>query len=357
MKLPAVVLKSSLLRKAIKAAEQAQNPLKQVTPNTVRAYLRTNVSTIPDNVSPLVLEYCLYDAINGPPGNHVRHAIYEGMKSIPLWPTVRGNLKDLAGRTLILPRNDEELSLFEPSRPESTLDLRKLTELVKARILEDVSSSLLATVKLRTMGDLETDWPNIYQVPNVNHLSQLRMAEHDGMLKRVWTWIDLRYQEEKAFPEAISELWLLPIKGDLVRRCMPGLDRRPMLIAEESDEIHRILTVHGPTLKAHAESAQMLDCPAISQKAVQLIRGQASTIPSFSAASAGDAFSLIHWLATNVELVWQIAESEKLATLLQRLMKRSMKIHTIDRVTMNRTASELRKLPLFTQQHANPSYK
>ena len=361
--LPAVVLKPSLLSKAIEIAERAKGPLQQVAPSTVRAYLRANISAIPENVSPLVLEYCLYDAINNHPTNHVRHAIYEGMKSIPLWPTIRGNLKNLADCTLIIPRNYEELSLFNLSRPESTINIRSLTELVKARVLEDVASSLLTTMKLRKMSDLEIDWPNVYQVSNAprlgNDLTQLRMTEYDGMLKRVWTWIESRYQEEKAFPEAISELWLLPIKGDLVRRCMPGLDRRPMLIAEESDELHNILSSHSSTLKAHTESAQMLDCPAISQKAVQLIRRQASTIPSFSAASADEALPLIHWLAANVLLVWQISEPKKLVTMLQKLVEKLNKnlLKRIDRITLVHAATELRKLPLFTRQYSNPPYK
>ncbi|KAL8786962.1 MAG: hypothetical protein Q9195_007974 [Heterodermia aff. obscurata] len=363
VKLPAVVLKPSLLRKAIKTAEQAKRPLQHITPSAVRSHLRTNISAIPDRVPPLVLEYCLYDAINDRPANHVRHAIYDSMKSIPLWPTVGGNLKSFADCTLILPRNNEELTLFEPSRPESTLNSRNITEPVKARILQDVSSRLLANVKLRTLGDLKIDWPNVYQISNVpllsNDLSQLRETEYDETLKRVWTWIESRYQEEKTFPEAISELWLLPIEGNLIRRCMPGLDRQPMLIAEESDELHEILSAHRSTVKAYTESAQMLDCSAISQKAVQLIRVQASTIPAFSATSAGDALSLIHWLATNVELVWLISEPEKLATVLQKLVEKRIKgrLKAIDSTTLSRTANELRKLPLFTRQYANPPYK
>ena len=362
VKLPAVVLKPSLLSKAIKTAEQAKGPLQHITPSAVRAHLCASISAVPDGVSPLILEYCLYDAINDCPANHVRHAIYEDMKSIPLWPTVGGNLKNLADCTLILPRNDEELSLFETSRPESTLNLRNLTGLVKARIWEDVASSLLATMKFRTMSDLKIDWPNIYQVSNAprlsNDLSQLRLTENDVMLKRVWTWIEARYQEEKAFPEAISELWLLPIKGDLVRRCMPGLDCRPMLISEESDELHHILRAHSSTVEAHTETAQMLDCSVISQNAVQLIRAQAFLIPSFSAASADDAPSLIHWLAANVDLVWQISESERLTMILHKLVEKlKYRIKGIDSSASGHTAKELRKLPLFTQQYAKPPYK
>ena len=361
--LPAVVLKPSLLGKAFKSAEQTKGPLQQVTPSTVRAHLRANISAIPDNVSPLVLEYCLYDAIHEYPTNHVRHAIYEGMKSIPLWPTVGGSLKNLADCTLILPRNNEELSLFELSRPESTLDSRNLTELVKARVLKDVSACLLANMRLRTMGDLRVDWPKVYQISNAprlgRDLSQPRMTEHDGMLKRVWTWIESRYQEEKTFPEAISDLLLLPIKGDLIRRCKPGLDRRPMLVAEESDELYQILSAHGSILKAHTEPAQMLDCSVLSREAVQLIRTQASTTPSFSAASADDALPVIRWLAANVVLVWQISESEKLSTMLQKVVEKCTKNHLkgIDSTTLRHTASELRKLPLFTRQYANPPYK
>ena len=361
--LPAVVLKPSLLSKAIKFAEKAKGPLQQVTPSTVRAHLRANISAIPDNVSPLVLEYCLYDAINDHPTNHVRQTIYESIKSIPLWPTVGGSFKNLAVFTLILPRDDEELSLFDLSRPESTLNLRNLTELVKTRVLEDVASGLLAGMRLRTLGDLKIDWPNVYQVSNApsfgHDLSKPRLIEYDGMLKRVWMWIESRYQEEKTFSEAMGELWLLPIKGDLIRRCMPGLDRRPMLIAEESDELHQILKAHSSTLKAHTEPAQMLDCPAMSQKAVQLLRGQASRTPSFSAASADDALPLIQWLAANVVLVWQIAESEKLATMIQKVVEKRFKnrLKDLDRTTLDRTASDLKKLPLFTRQYSNPPYK
>ena len=356
--LPAIVLKPSLLSKAIKTTEQAKIPFQLLTPKTVRKHLRANTSAIPHDVSELVLEFCLYDAIHHDPTKNFRHAIYEDMKPIPLWPTVGGNLKNLADSTLILPRNEEELSLFEMSRPESTVNLRKLSGLVVACILKDVTSHLLATMKLRTMSDLKIDWPNVYQVSNEprlgNGFSRPRTTENDGMLKRVWTWIESRYQEENVFPEAISELWLLPIKGDSVRRCMPGLDRRPMLIAEESDELHQILSAHSSTLKAHTEPAQILDCPAISPEAVKLIRRQAST--SFSAASADDALAVIHWLAANVVLVCQISESERLAIMLQKLGIKN-RIKGIDSTTLAHTTSELRKLPLFTRQYANPPYK
>lgn len=365
VQLPAVYLKPSLLTKSKSIAAGIKTPLRFVTPETVRSYLRENISAITDSISSLVLEYCLLDAMNSNPADHVRQTIYEGLKPLPLWPTVEGPLGELAQSALLLPRNAEELFLFELSRPESTIDIRKLTQTVKARVTRDVALGLVNSMRRRTISDLSIDWPSIYGSPDEHQLSQElsqpRSTEKDGILKRCWGWMESRFQEEHTFPGVLGTLFLLPIKGDHIRRCMPGPNSRPMLVVEASDKLYRLLDLDGAASEPYLEAAQVLDCQAITSSATKLIREQAPKIFSLSAASVGDAASLIHWLAANVPLITQVSGSNRVTLLdiLRRLVteKWGLRAKDIDPITSDRVASELRKLPLFTRLHAKPPYK
>ena len=365
VRLPAVHLKSALLSKSQSIASETKTQLRPVSPETVRSYLRNNISAISDSISSLVLEYCLLDAFNSNRSNHVRQTIYEGLKPLPLWPTVEGPLRDLAQFALLLPRNTEELSIFELSRPGSTIDIRKLSQTVNARVTRDVALGVVSSMRRRILSDLSIDWPMIYGSSDGHQPSQEpsqpRSTEKDGILKRCWAWMESRFQEEHTFPEVIAPLFLLPIKGDRIRRCMPGPDSRPMLVVEASDKLYRLLDIDRASSEPYLEAAQVLDCRALTSSATKLIREQTPRISSVSAASADDAASLVHWLAANVPLITQVSESNRVTLLdiLRRLIteKWGFRAKDIDRITSNRVASELIKLPLFTRLHAKPPYK
>lgn len=365
VRLPAVQLKPSLLSKLESIAGKTKKPPRYVTPETVRSYLRGNLSVITDSISSLVLEYCLLDAINSNRADHARKIVYEGLEPLPLWPTIEGSLRNLAQSALLLPRNIEEMSLFELSRPESTINIRKLTNTVNERVTKDVTLGLVSSMRRRTISDLSIDWPRIYDAPDGHQSgqepSQPRSTEKDSILKLCWGWMESRFQEEHTFPRLLDTLFLLPIKGDRIRRCMPGPEIRPMLIVESSDKLYRLLDIDGGASKSYLEAAQVLDCHAMTPSATRLIREQAPRISSFSAASADDAVSLIHWLAANVPFIAQVSESNRLALLgiLRRLIteKWGFPAKGFDRITLARVANELRKLPLFTRLHAKPPYK
>ena len=365
IQLPAVRLGLSFLSKVQKISGQIDKPIQQITPETVRSYLRDNISAIRDNVSTLVLEYCLLDIMNTNAADHVRQSVYESLKPLPLWPTIEGRLEDLTHSTLMLPRDTEELSLFEPCRAASTIDTRKLSKLVKSLVENDMASGLISSMRKRSITDLGIDWPRIYGLSDEQassyELSQPRLAARDDTLGRVWTWIESRYQEEHILPDVLGELWLLPIKGGHIRRCMPGPESRPVLVVNGSDQLCQLLELDGPQSQEHLEAAQVLDYHAINPATTIFIREQAPRRATFSAASADDAASLVHWLAANVPLVTQLLKSNKVALLeiFRRLIAEKWGYHAkdIDRTTSDRVACQLRKLPIFTRLQAKPPYK
>ena len=363
--LPAVYLKPSLLEKAQLFANQFSRPLQYVSPGNVRSHLHQKNSAIPDNVSSLVLEYSLLDALQGIPTKSARQAIYEEMRPVPLWPTVQGSLRDLGHCTLMVPRNTEELTLFGPSRRDITIDTEKLSKKVETTFVKDVALGVCAFARLRTMADLGSDWPYIYQNPGVQDTStresRQRSVNDDPLIKRVWSWIAMRFKDERKLAPQLHDLWLLPVKGQHIRQCMPGSESRTLLIAEPTDLLYGLMDLDSLPSNELTVSAQILECPLLTPHAVELLRQQVRHSSVLNAASSCDLGSLLNWLATNVALVLRMPEAQK-KKLLQELegLARSKWPNTLS-LTNDSTFAEiarlLKHLPLFSRQSADAPFK
>ena len=364
-RLPAVYLKQSLLDKADTFAVRSSICLQLLIPETVRSYLRCNASAIPNNVSPMVLEYCLLDVVQGISTDTVRKTIYRELQPIPLWPTIGGGLKAPTECTLIFPRDIEERNLFAESRPEITIDIEKLTTKVKTRSRNDVAAGVCGLARLRTLADLSIDWPCVYRSPQEGSLSTetsaIRSTALDHLLRRVWTWLQLRFRDEKRLTAEMYNLWLMPMKGDQIRQFMPGEHSPPMLILERMEILYGLMHLDKPSSDVQILSAHILECQLLPPEALTLLRHQSNINPALRMASSQDLHSLVHWLSVNSALISRMSEAnmKELLQEIERLARRSMPTvndRTADQV-YKETARLLRRLPIFSRQCAEAPYK
>ena len=355
--LPVVYLDTLFLDKATEFAARYAKPLRSVTPEAVRSYLRSRSMVFPKNISNLVLEYCLYDMLDsGPFQSGARKSIYGDLSTIALWPTVDGNLRSLAGG-LILPRDSEERALFASARANVTICIEKLTSRVFSTIKRDNTLGMLEYVQLRKMADLALDWPLIY--PNPDKLSthtQPRRIEQDALLGQAWRWIELRFQDEKILAANLRNLWLLPVAKSHIRQCMPGPGSRPLLIIEGSDELYQTMGLGAVTEQEAAIDAQILQAQLLPATAVKLLRQQVAQYPDLCAASSDDLVSLARWLAANATIVSNMSEAQKEGLLqeLDRLTHRTWMItpNLMSNTQPQEVSRHLKRLPLFSQQFA-----
>ena len=130
--LPVIYPPSNLLEKTELLASRLSKPLVRVAPHTVRRFLRSQSNTaVPESVSTMVLQYSLLDAVDQECSGDAKSAIYAELAGLSLWPTVSGGRVSLTEGNLMLPRNIEELKLFELSRSDSTIDIRMLTNVIE----------------------------------------------------------------------------------------------------------------------------------------------------------------------------------------------------------------------------------
>ena len=364
-RLPAVYPKQSLLDKAHNFAAKSSRCLQLLSPEKARSYLRCNGSDVPNNVSAMVLEYCLLDAMQGNTKDTVRRTIYEELKPIPLWPTVGGSLKALADGTLIFPRDTEERNLFAESRQDTTIDIEKLSKKVKTRFGNDVAGGVCGLAKLRTLTDLALDWPRVYQSPQEGSSSTQTLAFRstalDDIIQRVWTWIQLRFEEEKCLPPQLHNLWLMPVKGDQIRQCMPGDQSPPMLILERTEILYGLMDLDEQSSSMPTLSAHILECQLLPPKAVALLRHQSNVDPTLRMASSQGLQPLVHWLSSNVALISRMPEANTKILLqeIERLARSALATsndQTRDPV-YKETARLLKRLPVFSHQSAEAPYK
>ena len=222
----------------------------------------------------------------------------------------------------------------------------------------------MTLIRMRKLVDLETDWPNIYQAPHKNqatvNVSQPRPVELDGMLRSVWSWIKSRYREEMVLPPTIGNLWLLPIKGNHVRRCMPGRECQRMMIISTDDSLFKVLGLDALPTHERTVSAQILDCESLSPQAVNLIRQQALETSSLNTATTDNLETLLDWLTANADLILRVGDTEK-EQLLQHLERlvRGRNLHRAgpNNPTRARVAGLLKQLRLFTKIYAEAPYE
>ena len=350
IRLPGVILEPSLLEllKA-RAKNQSLSPT-MLSPHSVRTYLRKDIP-IPDRHIDFVLEYCLLDIIRN---NYTRDTLWTAchdLCSIRLWRMLNGNLDNIPrSRPALLPRDDSELQLFKRCRPDSTLAMDKFTPKVQVVM----SGTILHTntiARFRRLKDLEADWPNLFQ-PTTSSTSNadigLRDVADDPLFRNIWTWILARFaQEQQKIPASLDNLWLLPLRGERVRRLNPVHNNTPALIIENDDWLNDVIL--DPTLQDPIARAAIVDSNVLGNETTLALRNFSYRIPDMRLAHSEDLHSLVDWLVS-AEDVLQKASLEQKKLILDHLaalvpFRQSQQLSSV--------AKQIARLPLFTRSIAS----
>ena len=358
--LPAIYLPSSLFRKAKQLATQDMRTFRLISSSGVRRFLRDlGREYSPFEHSPMLLQYCLLDAIKNELSNAARPEVYREMNGLNLWPMADESLSPLDNECLLLPRDDEEMSLFAAARPNLTLDLGRLQTSVLTLIREDVSKGTLKAIRLRKLGDLPADWSVIYQLPVAHDPGRIfvpRQKGQDQLLTHMWTWISSRYKEEKAIPQVLQRLWLLPVSGYHVRQLMSEDHARPVLIVQKNEPLYRIL--NAVLDEKQVIGAQLLDCDIIPQAALKLLRAQVIAGSLRSAAASDHLETLLLWLVSNKVYFEGLSDKQNEGLLheIGELVRKAKPLNGTP-AWSEPLAKSIRQLPLFNRMGPTSSYK
>lgn len=342
----AVFLEETLMRKVIALSDVLQTPKQVASSSAVRLFLRQAALVLEAHTAPLLLEYCLLDALKSELQGSSRSILYEGFQGIPFWPNVDGGFS-VAGH-LLLPRDEDEMDLFKAARGTETIDIKRIAPPLLTLFSNDISH-ISAIMRLRTISDLTADWPLIYPISQEHANSAFlltRDGTHETTLRNIWDWIFKRYNLENGeFPPAFKELWILPVNNSRVRKFAPGGKSPLMLVASRAHSLYQLMVEIGRG--AHAEAPPILDIDALSAEALKFLCKQCIETPRFRGAAISDFRHYVSWLAASRELIAAASEQQK-NSVLQHLgslaMRPNFSCHADATVRDN-----LKGLPLFNK--------
>lgn len=349
IELAAVYLSSSFLGKLKLLAKRYGRTPRFVSPKEVRLYLTTLPTYMPSEYTQTLLRYCLLDAINKEIDNAARTMVYTEIARLKLWPMIDGSCSSLDKDYLLLPRDNEEMLLFQKARPNSTLDLEQLQDSVVTLIREDVAT--LKAIRLRSLGDLSVDWSFMYPLPAIDQPEQTYMPRpgaQNKLLNQIWKWICLRYKDEKVIPLSLQKLWLLPTLGGHVRQLAFNDRVLPVLVVQKDEALYRILNRAWD--KEMVAEAQILECDVLPVASVKLLRAQVVSKPSMSLASSDHLETLLPWLVSNKEHFGDLSDLRKgelLHEIAALVLKATSSTNTASWAPT--IAGSLRQLPLFNR--------
>ncbi len=337
----AVFLDDAMLDKVIRRSAGLQKPKQVATPSTVKLFLREGVPVIQAQVAPLLLEYCLLDALTSQLRGESRRILYDGFKGIPFWPNIAGGFS--AAGQLFLPRDAEETKLFSKARPTVTLDIERITPPLLNLFRIDIVH-MSAIMRLRRISDLNIDWPLVYPVSPKSTSLVGRNKSHDTTLENLWNWIMIRHkQDDEPFPSTLYELWMLPITNSRIRQLAPRDNSPLMLVASKSNPQYRLMVnIAG---NAQANAPPILDVDALPAAALKFLRTQMMEVHRFQGASFNDCGSFVSWLAASGDIISTANEKQKtdLLQILESLANSSSPSVYKDRIVRE----NLKDLPLF----------
>ena len=370
IKLPAVYLSSSLLRKLKLLAGREWRTLRFISPKELRLYLRRpGYEYMPSKYNSTLLRYCLLDAINNELSNAAKTVVYNEIAGLRLWPMVGGSFTSLDKDCLLLPRDNEEMTLFKTARPNTTLDLGQLDDATLIRedvgktsqpqdsvvtlIREDVAKSTLKAIRLRGLHELSVDWSVMYPLPAIDQPQQLSMPRsgaQNKLLNQIWKWICLRHKDEKVIPLSLQKLWLLPTLGGHICQLASKDRALPVLVVQKDEALYRILTTVWD--KERVAEAQILECDVLPAASVKLLRTQVTSKSSVSVASSDHLETLLPWLVSNKKRLGGLPDPQK-GALLHEIAALVLKATPSTNTPSWRLAivSGLRRLPLFNRMN------
>ena len=348
--LPIIQLKKSLLTKVQHIADDLQRKLRMMIPSAVRSFLRSETSVkVTNDTAPLILEFCLLDAIDG----SSKQVVYEDLGGIEVFPTLSGTLSSPAN--LFLPRTPEEQDLFAVARPFETVDLRKISRKTQDLLLHDIAQ--LDTTKClrhRSLHDLSMDWSNMYRVPaqcSKDGVRMSRLSECNPMLREIWTWICARRREKaEEFPSSLHNLFLVPERNARIRRLASRFDA-PTLFIQKQEPLEGLLS------KISAQSPNVappiFDNHLLTDHALSTIRSDMGASIVFQFAFQDDLESLVAWLVAAKNMLLTVSRDEKKMLLahLEQLIRMN------SRTPQNHLIDQLSQLPLFSTITSSAPYE
>ena len=341
----AVFLGEALLKKVIGRSKVLQMPKQVATSSAVRLFLRQAGLVFQAHTAPLLLEYCLLDALKSELQGSSRSTLYDGFHGISFWPNVDGGYSTAGD--LLLPRDEDEMDLFKAARRTETIDIKRIAPPLLNLFRNDISY-ISAIMRLRRVPDLVIDWPLIYPISQ-EHASSAslltRNSAYEMTLRNIWDWIFKRCDLENAeFPSACDELWILPVNNSRVRKFAPGGKSSLMLVATRKNSLYQLMLEIGRG--AHAEAPSIVDIDALSSDALKFLQKECIT-PRLQGVLLGDFGQFVSWLAASREIIAAASEQQK-HSVLQHLGSLAMRQNSSLRSDAL-VRDNLMKLPLFNR--------
>ncbi|KAL8805637.1 MAG: hypothetical protein Q9200_005350 [Gallowayella weberi] len=360
--LPLVCLEERMYQKLLQRASELAVDIQVLSPEALRLFLRQYYQSQQiHDYTPLLLQYCLQDFIDGATNEEKRLQLREEFRGIRLWPTLQNSLAVLKDEPFLLPRGKEESVLFSSSRQSDTLDLQHLTPRVFA-LLESYAAKGPYLVRHRTISDLEVDWTRLYKVesPDEDVDSRTRDKKDDELICRIWAWICARSEgagkRSLLSMHHLDSLFLMPLKGSRIQKFVgsrtTGLT---LILGGAADWMHELLD--DINSNGTCSTNPVLDTDILPTPAIKLLSSAALERADLNLAISSDLKSLLAWLAGNRDFVSELSILQKeiltrqldLLTWQQDPSLRSEAKHTLKQ--------QMLQLPIFNQITATAPYR
>lgn len=356
---PAVFAPLALLNKTKQRAEALSVDMQMMKPSNVRNHIKKNNPPLSHPSSPYLLEFCLLDAISYKFDGKLPD-LYRKMLDVEIWPILSTSSLSCLNETVLLPRNVEEMKLFQSSTAFQTINLEQLTTKVQALLKRDVA--LIQGMRHRDIGDLKLDWPQMYHVTGGNGGSEQflpRNANANPVLRSVWDWICKREFKGHQHPIFVfGDLWLLPVKGNYIRLLVPPTQPTPMLIVKRGEPFYELMLEiwSKVNLVNKHPAVTILDAEVLPAKATQLLMKQTVHNPGVGVAFTQDFGSFVTWLSASREGLAKIPDQQKVLLLihLEKTLRHCEPYTTLQRADLR---SKVKALPLFRKPQFGSSVR
>ncbi|KAL8656205.1 MAG: hypothetical protein Q9210_000400 [Variospora velana] len=310
-RLPLVVLEPYMYEKLLDRAYGLSKRIPVMTPQLLRQFLQCNdLDQEPHGSSSLLLQYCLLDFIQGIVDAGTEARINDEFRKVRLWPTLQKLLVTLEEKSLLLPRDTQELELFATSKPSETLDLDAFTPQVSA-FLQAYVEHHSTSIRYRKLSDMVADWQNIYPIkplsPQVSVLA--RDTKNDTTLWKIWNWLCARSKEESEdlaiATKSLDQLFIMPLYRSRIGRFAPSDATQTTLLLQDDDWLRELLDDGMNNDKGTLNF--VLDNEVLPSKTIKFLRSVASKRPDLAFATPDNLHSLLAWLAANKNAFKQLS--------------------------------------------------
>lgn len=358
IRFPAVFTPLLLLNKTKQRAEVLSVDMQVMKPSNVRSYIQRKRPPLSNDISPSLLEFCLLDAISckfdGKPVD-----VYRKMQEIPIWPLLTTPALSCLNDTVLLPRDVEEMKLFQSSTAFQTINLERLTGQVQGLLKRDVA--LIQGLRYRQLGDLKLDWPQMYHakdgIGGSEHLLP-RCADVDSVLRSVWDWIcKIKFKWYQDPTSDIGDLWLLPIKSSYIRLLAPATQPPPMLIVRRGEPLYDVMLEIWSKVKIVNNQAAItiLDAEILPAEATKLLTDDTPFNSGVGVAHTRSFESFLTWLAASRESLAEISDQQKVL-LLEHLESLLQTLERVERPLRAELRDKVKVLPLFRKPQFGSPY-